>query len=191
MARQFDTIPIGDGRSSSTDLIQCALNRFGSATALVAHWIKSSSLSRMTETRPHVLTLTRRFPTTAARLFALWTDPAALLQWSELRSCNLDVRLDGWYRFEFPAPPGEEDVTTGSFLEVDSPRRLAFTWDGSSPCGPTGETLVWLDFEEFAEESELRLRHEFIHEQSMIECKSGWEYWFDSLDKHLRLSEAR
>ena len=136
--------------------------------------------------RPHILHLARTFPTSAPRLFTLWTDPAALLQWSELRHAEIDARPGGRYRFEFPAPPGEEDVTVGVFSEFDPPRRLEFTWDGVSPCGPTGETLVTIELEDVPSGCELRLRHEFIHEQSMIECKSGWEYWFDSLDRFVR-----
>jgi hypothetical protein len=58
---------------------------------------------------------------------------------------------------------------------------LEFTWNGSSPSGPTGETLVTLEFRLIGAECELRLRHAFVNEVSMQECESGWEYWLDGL----------
>jgi len=145
----------------------------------------------MSEKLPFILTLTTTFPTSAARLFHLWTDAAALLQWSELVGCKIDLRVGGRYQFDFPALAGKEDITVGQYLEVDPPRRVAFTWDGISPFGPTGETLLSVDFGEIGPNCELTLRHEFVHEQSMIECKTGWEYWFNSLTKYLETSAAK
>jgi uncharacterized protein YndB with AHSA1/START domain len=136
---------------------------------------------RMAQSRPNILELSHVYPASAERLFSLWTQEEELLKWSELDQCQLDVRPGGHYRLIFPAPPGKEDITVGQYVEVLPPRRLAFTWDGLSPAGPTGQTLVSIDLLDHGGGCELRLRHEFIDEPSMIECKSGWEYWLQSL----------
>jgi uncharacterized protein YndB with AHSA1/START domain len=138
---------------------------------------------------PHILELARSFPTTADRLFSLWSTPDLLFQWSELEACDVDLRVGGEYRFAFPGEP-PEDATTGKFTRIDRPRLLEFTWNGTSPSGPTGETLVTLEFQEMGARSELHLRHAFVHEFSMRECESGWEYWLNGLEEFLRRPNA-
>jgi uncharacterized protein YndB with AHSA1/START domain len=55
-------------------------------------------------------------------VWAALTEPAAIMAWmGEDSEVAVDLRVGGRYQFYFGA-------TTGEFLEVDAPRRLAYTW---------------------------------------------------------------
>lgn len=109
------------------------------------------------------------------------------MRWSELESCKLDVRSGGSYEWRFS---GEDVDTTGVFTEVDPPHRLAFTWDGVSPGGPSRETLVVIRFQGDGGRCELHIRHECMHEYTAIECKEGWAYWLKCLAEFVQTSDA-
>src|SRR5688500_11794900 len=84
--------------------------------------------------------VSRRFDTSAERVFDAWLDPAIARKWlyatgdGEITRCELDVRVGGSWtivrRGPSPEPPNEvmDMEHTGEYLEIDRPRRLAFTF---------------------------------------------------------------
>lgn len=66
-------------------------------------------------------------------VFAAWTDPASLRVWMcpaddiARASAEVDFRVGGAFRIVMHGKEGDY-TQTGEYLEIDSPRRLVFTW---------------------------------------------------------------
>jgi len=83
-------------------------------------------------------------------VFRLYTEPEHLRRWYgprqlELSVCEVDLRVGGRYRFVHRAPDGREFGFSGSFLEVDPPRRLVRTFTIED--WPHGEAVETITFE--------------------------------------------
>src|SRR5262245_20054688 len=71
------------------------------------------------------------------RVFRALTQPGELLAWwgddrhYRCTSWTLDLRRGGSWRSEGRNASGRDFVVEGEFLEVDPPRRLAYTWKPS------------------------------------------------------------
>jgi uncharacterized protein YndB with AHSA1/START domain len=83
-------------------------------------------------------------------VFRLYTEPEHLRRWYgprhlELSVCEVDLRVGGRYRFVHRAPDGQEFGFSGSFLEVDRPRRLVRTFTIED--WPHGEAIETITFE--------------------------------------------
>lgn len=97
--------------------------------------------------------ITRSFAASAASLFAAYTQPELIKRWQsgpegwQLTTCQIDLRVDGRYRYEWQHTGGEQMGMSGTFLEIDAPSRLVSTelfdadWTG-------GETVVTTTFAE-------------------------------------------
>jgi uncharacterized protein YndB with AHSA1/START domain len=92
------------------------------------------------------ITITRTVAATPERVFAAWTDAEQLAAWwwPQLGGTTYDVdaRLGGRFRIH---SPGIGSTVTGSYTEVDRPRRLAFTWtweDEGEPEAVVEDTVV-------------------------------------------------
>lgn len=74
----------------------------------------------------------RRFAAAPEAVFDAWLDPAVARRWlfagpaSELIGVEIDARVGGRYSLLERHPDGEIDHF-GTYLELDRPRRLAFT----------------------------------------------------------------
>ncbi|MDB5099510.1 MAG: hypothetical protein JWM80_3931 [Cyanobacteria bacterium RYN_339] len=86
-----------------------------------------------------MITVTHRFSASPERVFDAWLDPAKIANWmvaparkmmgteDECLKIEVDARPGG--KFSFVVRRAGEDLDhTGDYLEVDRPRRLAFTW---------------------------------------------------------------
>jgi uncharacterized protein YndB with AHSA1/START domain len=86
--------------------------------------------------------VTRRFRAPPALLFDAWLDPAQVQLWlgaaarkealGELVHVELDARVGGTFRFVYRRGSAEL-VQSGTYLEIDRPRRLVFSWDMALP----------------------------------------------------------
>ncbi|MFY2562089.1 SRPBCC family protein [Corallococcus terminator] len=79
--------------------------------------------------------LVRHFDTPVERVFDAWVDAKVLGQWmfgprvreEQVLHLQVDARVGG--TFSFLVRRGETDIDhIGTYLEVDRPRRLVFTW---------------------------------------------------------------
>lgn len=72
--------------------------------------------------------ISRRFATTAARLWRAHTDPDAIQAWMgtpryPMTACSVDLRVGGTFRYTWG--DGEQSMAVaGTFLELDPPRRI-------------------------------------------------------------------
>ena len=126
----------------------------------------------------------------AARVFAAWTTPDQVRQWLgskgnfSIASAKIDARPGGEYCFNAVSPQGEKAVS-GTYREVNPPKRLVFTWSSNSSCaGACGvsETLVTVDFTEVDGGTEVRITHElFTSVEARDQHNAGWTVCLDNM----------
>ena len=80
------------------------------------------------------LVVTRTFNVPARIVFEAWTKPELMKLWwapksigVPLRSCEMDVRVGGSYRFEFGHDTSQSMAFVGKYLEVVPPSLLVWT----------------------------------------------------------------
>ncbi len=94
----------------------------------------------------HVVSVTRRVPASAERVWAAWTDPVALARWYVPDDCTMsdpgfEPHEGGAYGARFTEKAtGKEFPFSGRYLALDPPGRLVFShaWEG----GESGETVI-------------------------------------------------
>ena len=140
-----------------------------------------------------VLELTRVLPAPRERVFRALTQRADLAVWwgpmgFTTPEIELDLRVGGRYRFTMQPPDGEHFHLSGEFLEVERPRRLAYTFRWEEPAPDDRETIVTLTLDDVGGTTELALRQgAFATEERLALHRGGWT---DSLDKLSALLDA-
>jgi uncharacterized protein YndB with AHSA1/START domain len=116
-------------------------------------------------------------------VFTFFTDPSKMVQWKGSRA-ELDPRPGGIYRVEM----SEQIVASGEYVEIDSPKRVVFTWGwegqeaGSGEHAvPPGSSRVEVTLEPDGDGTLLRLRHLDLPEQSREIHGQGWDLYLGRL----------
>jgi uncharacterized protein YndB with AHSA1/START domain len=134
------------------------------------------------------LHLERLIAASPDELFRLWTTPELLVTWwgpegVDIPEHALDIRPGGAWRTTMRQPNGTRHTVSGTYLEIDPPRRLAFTWAWEDIAGQRGhETVVDVRFETAPGGTRLVLRQaRFLDEESRNRHQNGWSSSFDCL----------
>lgn len=100
------------------------------------------------------------FKASAERVFDAWLDPAKVRSWGaqplpgmphiDVRRVEIDARVGGRFTFSDMREEGEA-VHWGTYLEIDRPRRLVFTWFTSEEEEREDNSVVTLTIEPLAE----------------------------------------
>jgi uncharacterized protein YndB with AHSA1/START domain len=120
-------------------------------------------------------------------VFRAWTQPEHLVRWwgphgFTLPSCKLDLRPGGEFRFHMRSAEGTDHRVRGTYLEVNEPERLAFTWAWEDENGqPKHQTQVTLTFEEVVGKTRLTL-HQAVFESETARDAHGVG-WSQSLER--------
>ncbi len=90
------------------------------------------------------LILERTFNAPRDLLFRMWTEPKHLAAWWGPKDftnpvCEIDLRPGGAIRIDMKGPDGTVYPMTGTFKEIDPPKKLVFT---SKALGPEGKPLL-------------------------------------------------
>ena len=123
----------------------------------------------------------RLLPATADEVFAAWTDPELMARWFSPvghAEVEVDLRVGGRFRVTM----GTEDRRiehTGEYLEISSPRRLAFTW--ASPFTGPEPSVVTVEIQSAEEGTELLLTHERLPGDQVEPHAGGWGRMLDRL----------
>jgi uncharacterized protein YndB with AHSA1/START domain len=133
------------------------------------------------------ITITRTVAATPERVFAAWTDADQLAGWwwPQLGGTTYDVdaRLGGRFRIH---SPGNGATVTGSYTEVDRPRRLAFTWtweDEGEPEAVVEDTVV-VTFEPADGGTLVTVAHTSVAHVPEGGAEQGWN---DVMDRLVRV----
>jgi uncharacterized protein YndB with AHSA1/START domain len=143
-----------------------------------------------------VVHVTRELRASREEVFRTWTDPDLFRRWftppgSASVTAELDVRPGGRYRITLertPMVPGTSHIV-GSYLEVDPPKRLVFTFGWEAP--PPGEGLgdlealdsrVTVQFRDRGASTEVSITHERLDTAALRAFhRWGWETTLDQL----------
>ena len=136
-----------------------------------------------------VVQLTRTLPAPRERVFRAWTDPAEIQGWlvpegTRMLEARADVRVGGDFRFSYRAADGQAVYIVGTYVEVEPPERLAFTWlfEGID----FAETLVTVELRQAGDGTELKLTHERLATRGWGEFHlAGWTSVLDRLPLYL------
>ncbi len=125
------------------------------------------------------LTLTERIRATPEQVFDFLVEPDKLLRWM-----GTEARID-------PVPGGDfwlnvngRDVASGSYVSVDRPNQVVFTWgwEGSEHV-PPGTTEVTFNLSVDGEETVVELIHTGLPGGQSDEHGKGWTYFLGRLTR--------
>lgn len=120
-----------------------------------------------------VVRLAMEIPVAREEVYDAWTTADQLVQWFP-GSAQMTVTEGGEYRFGWD---GWEQQWVGTYVEVDRPERLVFTWQPPAEVYPEGayETTVVLTFEDLDGTTRIVLEHGGF--QGGLEMESHMEAW--------------
>lgn len=129
--------------------------------------------------------LRRRLRASAEQIFDLWIKPDLMVRWMSpypgAVDCKVscDVRPGGTFRLVMSSEESSREVS-GTYVEVDPPRKLVFTWIG--PLTDNMTTLVTLELNPCGDETDLVLTHERLPTPAIREGHTrGWGNILDHL----------
>ncbi|KQM82505.1 SRPBCC domain-containing protein [Agromyces sp. Leaf222] len=124
-----------------------------------------------------VVTVSRRIAASADRLFDAWLDPQALAVWmrrdgSAASTAVADPRVGGSFSITMHDPSGEF-VHAGTYLVIDRPRTLEFTW--RSHATHRVDSVVRVSFEPDGDATLVEVRHERLPDAEAVRLHAeGW-----------------
>ncbi|WP_309086350.1 SRPBCC domain-containing protein [Chelativorans sp.] len=138
-------------------------------------------------TRPtFAVRVTRDFAFPPERVFDAWLDPQKIRAWSEItlsetetpadiRRVEVDARVGGRFTFSDMRPEGEA-VHWGTYLVIDRPRKLVFTWFTSDEEERENNSTVTITFEHAGQGCVVTLVHEMnpIWAEYEKQTEKGW-----------------
>lgn len=134
------------------------------------------------------VSLRRVLPAPRERVFQAWTDPNVLKRWSPLGTrvvaVDADVRVGGEYQLRLNgglASPGLDLDLAGTYLEVQPPARLVYTW--------CWDTRVAVEFHDERNATAISLTHASFPTEKLREFHRA--AWNDFLDTVAASIEAR
>lgn len=123
------------------------------------------------------LTVRREIAAPAKELFDAWLDPAKLAVFmrpsdTKRSAVKVDARVGGAFEIIMHTPSGPVPHT-GTYREIDRPRRLVFTWN--SPYALQNDSLVTVEFRPSGKATEIVLTHEGLPSQKAVDGHTkGW-----------------
>jgi uncharacterized protein YndB with AHSA1/START domain len=138
----------------------------------------------MTVDAPGTVRITRRFDASIERVFDAWLDPEKAGKWlfatptGKMVRVEIDARVGG--SFVFTDRRDNEDVEhVGTYLEIDRPRRLVFSF--AVPKYSKLFTRVSIDLKPLPTGCELTLTHEGVLAEWLDSSREGWGKILDAL----------
>jgi uncharacterized protein YndB with AHSA1/START domain len=137
------------------------------------------------DTAAPVVQIRRRVKAAAEQIFDLWTKPDLMVRWMSpfpgtvhcKASC--DLRPGGTFSLVMTSTDASREVS-GTYVEIDWPRKLVFTWTG--PLTNNVNTLVTVELIPHGDETDLVLTHERLPTSAIIDGHTrGWGHILDHL----------
>lgn len=109
-----------------------------------------------------------------------WLSVESLMEWmcprpARLRDMELDPVVGGSYRFDI-IEDGKDMVVVGTYLTLDRPHTIRFTWSCSTWPDPTRQSIVTVQLRPFGEnETHMTIRHELLPPSTIANHLAGWQ----------------
>ena len=158
-------------------------------------------------TQSQTLTITRIFDAPRELVWRAWTEPEHFMRWWGPQiftspTCEIDLRVGGKFLWCMEWPDGRRNYTTGEYLEIVPPERLAYSncfadADGNivpatyygMPADIPLEMHVLVTFEDHDGKTKMTLTHAGLPAGEMSDMTSqGWNESFDKLAASLPLA---
>jgi uncharacterized protein YndB with AHSA1/START domain len=142
------------------------------------------------------LTLVRRIAARPSIVFDALTTADGIACWwgpdaGPVLLAETDPRVGGRFRVRFRTLDGSEHESSGEYLEVVKPERLAMSWRWEGGEDP-GESLVEIDLRVIAAGTELTFTHSRLHDEDTRRShEQGWNGALDKLQRHFSHPNAR
>ena len=137
------------------------------------------------DTTGPIVKMRRRVRARAEQIFDLWTKPDLMVRWMSpfpgAVNCkaSCDLRPGGAFNLVATSEESSREVS-GTYVEVDRPRKLVFTWIG--PLTNNVATLVTVELIPRGDETDLVLTHERLPTLAICEGHTkGWGHILDHL----------
>jgi uncharacterized protein YndB with AHSA1/START domain len=144
------------------------------------------------------LTLVRKIAARPSIVFDALITPDGIAAWwgpddGPVLLAETDVRVGGRFRVRFRMRDGTEHESSGEYLVVAPPTRLAMTWRWAGGAEDPGESRLEFDLRAIADGTELTLTHSRLHDDDTRRShEDGWRGALDKLERHFqRLMERR
>jgi uncharacterized protein YndB with AHSA1/START domain len=147
----------------------------------------------VTDAERPVAVVKKLLPASPTVVYDEWLDPVALSDWmcpSPARPTKIELEptLGGRLQIDIEEN-GIRFVVTGRFVELDRPRRLSFTWSGSTWPDPTEESIVTVTLEPHGDsETFMTIRHALLPPHLVDQHRTGWTRIADQLAAELAVS---
>ena len=132
-----------------------------------------------------IVQIRRRIKAEAEQIFELWTRPDLMVRWMSSYpgavdcKASCDLRPGGAFSLVMSSKESNREVS-GTYVEVDRPRKLVFTWNG--PLTNNVNTLVTVELYPRGDETDLVLTHERLPTPAIVEGHTrGWGHILDHL----------
>ena len=132
-----------------------------------------------------IVQVRRRVRAGAEQIFDLWTKPDLMVRWMSpfpgAVDCKAssDLRPGGTFSLVMSSAEASREVF-GTYVEIDRPRKLVFTWMG--PLTNNVNTLVTVELIPRGDETDLVLTHERLPTSAILEGHTkGWGNILDHL----------
>jgi uncharacterized protein YndB with AHSA1/START domain len=125
------------------------------------------------------VTIRRVLPAPPAVVYDEWLDPVGMIEWMCPRPAravkiSLEPSIGGALRIDIE-DTGSSLYVTGTFVELDRPRRLRFTWSCSDWADPSVQSLVTVTLEAHgADETMMTIEHEQLPPEQTGSHRRGW-----------------
>ena len=141
---------------------------------------------------PAFLEVERRLPAPIAEVFRWWTEPELLARWMTpigTVEADVDLRVGGSLRIVMRG--GDTVIEhSGTYVEINPPRRLVFTW--ISPFTGDESSLVTVDLEPDGDHATVvRLRHSQLPDAAAESHRGGWSTMLARLAAGLGEGQSR
>ena len=112
-------------------------------------------------------------------VFDFLVDPAKMLRWMGT-AVNIDPRPGG--RFWLDATETGTDIASGTYLAVEPPTKVVFTWGWENNAEvPPGSTTVTITLTPDGDDTVVELRHEGLPGDAGKSHDEGWNYYLGRL----------
>ena len=136
------------------------------------------------------LTLVRRITARPSIVFDALTTPDGIAGWwgpdaGPVLLAETDVRVGGRYRVRFRMLDGGEHESSGEYVEIRPPHRLAMRWRWLGGEEAAGESLLEFDLRPLPDGTELTLTHSHLPDEPARQShEEGWSGALDKLERH-------
>jgi uncharacterized protein YndB with AHSA1/START domain len=130
-------------------------------------------------TADRVVMVRRVLPAPPDIVYDEWIDPVGMLEWMCPRPAravkiSLEPSVGGPLRIDIE-DSGSSLYVTGTFVELDRPRRLRFTWSCSDWADPSVQSLVTVTLAAHGvDETMMTIEHEQLPPEEVDNHERGW-----------------